>query len=623
MPPSEFRAPELPEPGKDVGNIGHGGMNARVEAQFSQSDVSQAHQYFAPKADAGLPNLNIHSDGGASASVAHLAGGGEHAIGSIAQAGSHAALGAVIPPGGEPVSPLIQMIMKMPGLTGTISSFFEFIGALFHGNLMDALNPANWAESAMDAINSMADNAQNLFCSMDIVQSGVPTLSFDGMGFHPAGSLDGMNMHADGVSPAGADAANVGAPDSNVSMEQAIFEKTGGYKITEFPKDSMLGDWHHPQEVALNGDSNVYRPTMGGYYQSSAPAPTTTAAPASGVPNVHGAAHHAPAAHHAQAAHHDGGHSPDHADSKAAHHDGGHRSHNLSHVKIHDVALDGRGTEVAQAPAGGAGASSDYTINQGDSLWDIAKRQLGDGSRWGEIYKANADVIGSNPDLIQPGTTLHLPDGSGTNIASAGGEAGGYTVQPGDNLWSIAKHHMGSGHHWGQIYHANEGLIGGNPEMIHPGQHLAMNGAGGGDVSHVAHAPHSPQVAHAGHTTHAPHTPHTQHAPQADHTHLASNPAHMESPSPSAQMTTVTSDASVTGASASHTAGLQAETPQLAPLDGSTPASAGSAAAAGVPSASAAPVAGTYHPASFSHSASVGSEHTIDSSTTVPAAEGG
>ena len=599
MPPSQFRAPEIPEPGKDVGNIGHAAPNARVEAQFSQSDVSQAHQYFTPKADGGLPNLNIHSDGGASASVAHMAGGGEHAIGSIAQAGSHAALGAVIPPGGEPVSPLIQMIMKMPGLTGTLSSFFEFIGALFHGNIMDALNPALWAEHAIDAVNSMASNAQDFVCSLDIVHSATPTLSFDGMGFHPAGSLDGMNIHADSVSASSTDAANVGAPDSNVTMEQAIFEKTGGYKITEHTQDSILGNWQHPQEIALNGDANVYRPSMGGYYQApaaSAPtAPTTT----TGVPNVHASAH-APAAHHAQAAHHDGGHSPSaHSDgghASGAHTEGGHHAHHLSHVKIHEVSMDH--TQVAQASDATAGGGS-YTVQQGDNLWNIAKHQLGDPSRWGEIYKANADVIGQNPDLIMPGTTIQMPDGSGTSIASAGGDASSYTVHPGDNLWSIAKHHLGSGHHWGQIYHANESVIGGNPEMIHPGQHLAMNGGGAAETSHVASAPVS------------------------DHTPIAANPVHMAHPSPSAQMTTVTSDAAVTGAAPSHIGGLQAETPQLAPLDGSTPASAGGAAASGVPSASAAPVAGTYQPANFSNSASVGSEHTLDSSTSVPANDGG
>ena len=44
-------------------------------------------------------------------------------------------------------------------------------------------------------------------------------------------------------------------------------------------------------------------------------------------------------------------------------------------------------------------AAVDYTVQRGDSLWKIAKEQLGDGTRWGEIYQANRDAI-RNPSLI-------------------------------------------------------------------------------------------------------------------------------------------------------------------------------------------------------------------------------
>ncbi len=49
-----------------------------------------------------------------------------------------------------------------------------------------------------------------------------------------------------------------------------------------------------------------------------------------------------------------------------------------------------------------------YTVQSGDSLWKIAKKTLGDGSRWSEIYNLNTDKIG-NPDLIYPGQVLTLP----------------------------------------------------------------------------------------------------------------------------------------------------------------------------------------------------------------------
>lgn len=50
-----------------------------------------------------------------------------------------------------------------------------------------------------------------------------------------------------------------------------------------------------------------------------------------------------------------------------------------------------------------------YTVKPGDTLWAIAKRTLGDGSRWREIYEANASLIGKDPALILPGQTLRLP----------------------------------------------------------------------------------------------------------------------------------------------------------------------------------------------------------------------
>lgn len=50
-----------------------------------------------------------------------------------------------------------------------------------------------------------------------------------------------------------------------------------------------------------------------------------------------------------------------------------------------------------------------YTVKRGDCLWNIAKSQLGSGSRYTEIYNLNKSVIGSNPNLIYAGQVLTLP----------------------------------------------------------------------------------------------------------------------------------------------------------------------------------------------------------------------
>ena len=46
---------------------------------------------------------------------------------------------------------------------------------------------------------------------------------------------------------------------------------------------------------------------------------------------------------------------------------------------------------------------------QNSTLWGIAQTFYGDGTRWPEIYNANAGTIGSNPSLIQPGMVLTIP----------------------------------------------------------------------------------------------------------------------------------------------------------------------------------------------------------------------
>ena len=52
-----------------------------------------------------------------------------------------------------------------------------------------------------------------------------------------------------------------------------------------------------------------------------------------------------------------------------------------------------------------APAGSQYVVKPGDSLSKIGKKA---GKTWQEIYEANKEVIGSNPDLIKPGQVLSI-----------------------------------------------------------------------------------------------------------------------------------------------------------------------------------------------------------------------
>ena len=49
-----------------------------------------------------------------------------------------------------------------------------------------------------------------------------------------------------------------------------------------------------------------------------------------------------------------------------------------------------------------------YTVKKGDTLWAIAKKYYGDGSKWPRIFDANRDKI-KNANLIFPGQTFTIP----------------------------------------------------------------------------------------------------------------------------------------------------------------------------------------------------------------------
>ncbi len=50
-----------------------------------------------------------------------------------------------------------------------------------------------------------------------------------------------------------------------------------------------------------------------------------------------------------------------------------------------------------------------YTIEEGDTLWAIAEKFYGDGSKYKYIVNANLEVI-KNEDLIYPDQTIRIPE---------------------------------------------------------------------------------------------------------------------------------------------------------------------------------------------------------------------
>lgn len=55
------------------------------------------------------------------------------------------------------------------------------------------------------------------------------------------------------------------------------------------------------------------------------------------------------------------------------------------------------------------GGSSTYKVQPGDTLVSIARRLLGDDSKWKQLYEANRRAIGDNPDILKAGVVLTIP----------------------------------------------------------------------------------------------------------------------------------------------------------------------------------------------------------------------
>ena len=89
-------------------------------------------------------------------------------------------------------------------------------------------------------------------------------------------------------------------------------------------------------------------------------------------------------------------------------------------------AMGANGARTAQlelpleriAPGVLATSGAFITVQPGNSLWRIARRSYGQGTRYVEIYRANTQRI-SDPNLIYPGEVLAMPPEAIGSRASA------------------------------------------------------------------------------------------------------------------------------------------------------------------------------------------------------------
>ena len=57
----------------------------------------------------------------------------------------------------------------------------------------------------------------------------------------------------------------------------------------------------------------------------------------------------------------------------------------------------------------GQTAGRSYEVQEGDTLFDIARYEMGNGSRWIEIFELNKQLLTEDYDYLKPGMKLVLP----------------------------------------------------------------------------------------------------------------------------------------------------------------------------------------------------------------------
>ncbi|MBB5937806.1 transglycosylase family protein [Streptomyces zagrosensis] len=125
-----------------------------------------------------------------------------------------------------------------------------------------------------------------------------------------------------------------------------------------------------------------------------------------------------------------------------------------------------------------------------------------------------APVAKAAPERERQATTASetraKPETTPTSLPGRGPKAGPYVVMGGDTLSAIADDHEVRGG-WQRLYDTNRQTIGDDPDLIMPGQRLALNG---GRTTPTTQQPKRPQAQ----TPRTPHTPKPPNAPKTPQT---------------------------------------------------------------------------------------------------------
>jgi nucleoid-associated protein YgaU len=148
--------------------------------------------------------------------------------------------------------------------------------------------------------------------------------------------------------------------------------------------------------------------------------------------------------------------------------------------------------------------TSAYQVRAGDTLSEIAQRELGSARRWPEIVAANP---GLDPAKLHVGRSIRIPasrgesaslvDKAGESAKDQGARPRTWTVGKGESLWHIAEVALGEGRRWREIAALNPRV---DPDQLLLGQVLTLPAAAGGSAPARGSASKPPAKASTGDT---------------------------------------------------------------------------------------------------------------------------
>ncbi|WP_270888899.1 LysM peptidoglycan-binding domain-containing protein [Pedococcus sp. 5OH_020] len=127
-------------------------------------------------------------------------------------------------------------------------------------------------------------------------------------------------------------------------------------------------------------------------------------------------------------------------------------------------------------------ATVEHVVERGETLWSLAERYLGAGSRYTELADLNRDVLGPNPGFLTVGEVLQVPAAASTTGAHSDRQIVGHvvTVHRRDTLSQIAEEELGDADRYPEIFQASKDTVQpdgrhlSDPDLILPGWELSI-----------------------------------------------------------------------------------------------------------------------------------------------------